>query len=139
MSAKSTIAIEDEMYTALEDIISKNIAGTFYPSDTRPVDAETEDAVLTVSGADAEQIQSGRARINIYVKDLDIGQGRKVPDKERMKALAELDSEIIDALNSYSADYDFSLFKATDSNAVPGMEVHYVNIGISFNYTAFQN
>lgn len=56
-----------DMYAALEELMGSTIRGTFYPSELRPIEANTEDAVLTCSNATAGQIQEGRARLNIYV------------------------------------------------------------------------
>ena len=80
MATKGLTTIEMEMYAALEELMGRTIKGTFYPSETRPLDADTEDAVLTVSNVTADQIQEGRARLNIYVPDIDNGGGSLVPD-----------------------------------------------------------
>jgi len=82
MANKGLTTIELEMYAALEGLMERTIKGTFYSSETRPLDANTEDAVLTVSNATAGQFQEGRARLNIYVPDIDIGGTSLVPDKE---------------------------------------------------------
>lgn len=113
------------------------ISGCFYPSDCRPADSKVEDAVLTVSNATADQIQEGRARINIFVPDIDSGLGRPVPDKGRIDELSTLDEEIIETLNNADTDYSFDLFKATETINAEDIRQHFVNINIEFKYVTF--
>jgi hypothetical protein len=131
--------IENEMYNALYTFISSQIKGTFYPSGMRPAEALSEDAVLTVSNATADQIEEGRARLNIYVPDIDCGLSAKVMDKARLIALGALDSQIIDVLNAANTDYLFDLFQATETIAVPDKEEHFANIGIHFQLVTFND
>lgn len=113
MARKSTIRIELEMYSALEALMEQTIKGTFYSSGLRPDNAETEDAVLTVSNADAGQIEQGRARLNIFVPDINCGQPTKVADKARLDELAAIQDKVIETLNEADTDYLFDLFQAT--------------------------
>ena len=62
---KNALKIEDDIYNVLVDVFPGIISGTLYKEGTRPTDAKTEDAVIIVSGGDVEQIQTGRAHINI--------------------------------------------------------------------------
>lgn len=137
MARKATSRIEQEMYDALEHFFDGKISGTFYPSDCRPADSVVEDAVLTVSNVTAEQIQEGRARINIYVPDIDNGSGRPVPDKRRLDALSALDELIVETLNNADTDYEFDLFKATETLNAEEIKQHFVNINIEFKYITF--
>lgn len=139
MSRKSTIRIELEMYSALEALMERTIKGTFYSSGLRPDNAETEDAVLTVSNADAQQIEQGRARLNIFVPDIDCGQPTKVADKARLDKLAAIQEEVVEVLNGADTDYLFDLFQATQIVAVPGKTEHFVNINISFKLVTFND
>lgn len=126
-----------EMYAALEELMGSTIHGTFYPSDLRPLDASTEDAVLTVSNATATQIQEGRARLNIYVPDIDNGGATLVPDKARLMELEELTDKVVETLNEHDTTYIFDLFQATAIIAVPGKSEHFLNIGIHFKLANF--
>lgn len=137
MARKATSRIEQEMFDALETFFVGRISGSFYPSDCRPADSKVEDAVLTVSQATAEQIQEGRARINIFVPDIDNGTGRPVPDKDRLIALSELDEQIIDVLNEADTDYEFDLSKGTETINAEAIKQHFVNITIEFKYITF--
>ena len=95
-----------EMYNVLETLMGNTIKGTFYPGSTiqRPDTATSEDAVLTVSSADAEQIEQGIARLNIYVPDIDCGMPTKVGNTGRLDELAAADEEVVDTLNGADTD-----------------------------------
>ncbi len=137
MARKSTVRIEQEMYNALETFFYGRISGHFYPSDCRPADSKVEDAVLTVSNASADQVQEGRARINIFVPDVDNGSGRPVPDKGRLEELSSLDELIIETLNAADTDYEFDLFQATGTINAEDIKQHFVNINIEFKLVTF--
>lgn len=141
MARKSTIRIEMEMYNALETLMGKTIKGTFYPGSTiqRPDTATSEDAVLTVSSADAEQIEKGIARLNIYVPDIDCGMPTKVGNTGRLDELAAADEEVVDTLNGADTDYLFALKQATQVLSVPGKSEHFVNITMRFNLVTFND
>lgn len=137
MAKKATAIIEQEMYEAIEQLVTTNIAGGFYQSDCRPANSKEEDAVLTATYASASQIQAGRAKLNIYVPDIDNDAGRAVPDKARLQQLCQLDEEIIETLNAADTDYLFYLSQATRTMADPDIEQHFVNINIGFKLTTF--
>ena len=141
MARKSTIRIEMEMYNVLETLMGKTIKGQFYPGSTiqRPDTATSEDAVLTVSSADAEQIEQGIARLNIYVPDIDCGMPTKVGNTGRLDELAAADEEVVDTLNGADTDYLFALKQATQVLSVPGKSEHLVNITMRFNLITFND
>lgn len=137
MARKNTITIEQEMVAALGPFLSDIVSGSVYPSDCRPLNSKLEDAIIAVSSASAEQIQEGRARLNIYVPDIDNNSGRLVPDKERLEELAALDEEVVAVLNASNSDYEFDLFQATAAIADPDIKQHFVNINLEFKYITF--
>lgn len=139
MARKGLTQIELEMYAALEELMGKTIKGTFYPSEVRPLEATTEDAVLTVSNATADQIQEGRARLNIYVPDINNGGESLVPDKGRLAELEAITDTVVEKLNEADTAYTFDLFQATATIAVPEKSEHFVNIGIHFKLATFSN
>ena len=116
---------------------SRTIQGTFYPSELRPIEAKTEDAVLTCSNATAGQIQEGRARLNIYVPDINNGGASLVPDKARLMELEAIDEQVLQTLNDSCTAYIFDKFQATATIAVPERNEHFVNIGIHFKLATF--
>lgn len=137
MATKGQTTIEMEMYAALEELMWNTIKGTFYPSEVRPLEANTEDAVLTVSNATAGQIQEGRARLNIYVPDINNGGEILVPNKARLMELEKITDEVVEKLNEADTAYIFDLFQATATIAVPEKSEHFVNIGIHFKLATF--
>lgn len=137
MATKDTSRIEQEMYEALEALMTANVRGGFYPSDCRPANSREEDAVLTATYASANQVQAGRAKLNIYVPDIDCGLGRAMPDKTRLQELAAISEQVIDTLNAADTDYDFYLSQATHTMADPEIEQHFVNISIGFRLITF--
>lgn len=137
MATKSTTQIEQEMYEVLESFMTGKIGGGFYPSDCRPGNSAQEDAVLTVTYANASQVQAGRAKLNIYVPDIDCGSNRAVPDKARLQELSQLDEAIIELLNEADTDYLYYLSQATHAMADPEILQHFVNINIGFKLINF--
>ena len=126
-----------DMYAALEELMGSTIRGTFYPSELRPIEAKTEDAVLTCSNATAGQIQEGRARLNIYVPDINNGGASLVPDKARLMELEAIDEQVLQTLNDSCTAYIFDNSQATATIAVPERNEHFVNIGIHFKLATF--
>lgn len=138
MGKKNALKIEDDIYKALVDVFSGIISGTFYKEGTRPIDATTEDAVIIVSGGDAEQVQTGRAHINIYVTDFDNDSGNLVEDKERLTELSGYDETIVEVLNNtLFEEYSFRLYKMTDTFSEPDMKQHFVNVNLEFERITF--
>lgn len=126
-----------DMYAALEELMKRTIRGEFYSSDLRPTEANTEDAVLTCSNATAGQIQEGRARLSIYVPDINNRGARLVPDKTRLMELEAIDEQVLQTLNDSCTAYIFDKFQATATIAVPERNEHFVNIGIHFRLATF--
>lgn len=133
------LQIELDMFAALEELMGTLIEGTFYTSETRPLDARTDDAVVSVSSVDAQELQEGRARVNLFVQDMDNGGNAKVPNKERLLELAGRDQEIIDALNAGVKKFRFQRYAATKTRGVPSKDEHYVNIALKFKRVLFNN
>lgn len=138
MALEGTPLIEQQMYEALEGLLTGIITGGFYQSDCRPADSRMEDAVLTVSYADAEQIQGGRAKLNIYVSDINNGTGRDVPNKIRLQELSRIGDAVIETLNQAYTDYLFYLTQATQSMPDLGTNQHFITINIGFKISPFK-
>ena len=125
--AKSTIKIENDIYIALASTVKEIIKGTFYRRGMRPIDSKDE-----VSSADAEQLQAGRARLNIYVQNIDCGYKTLVANTQRIDEIADRDTEIVDTLNHSNIGFNFWLAQSTTMIAVPDKPEHFVNITIDF-------
>lgn len=138
MGKKNALRIEDDVYKTLVDVFSGIIGGTLYKEGTRPIDATTEDAVIVVSSGDAEQVQTGRMHINIYVPDVDNGSGNLVEDKARLAELADYDETIVETLNNVLyEEYSFHLYKMTDTFPEPGINQHFANVNLEFERITF--
>lgn len=138
MRRKSTLEVAHHIYQEVASWIDARISGNVYPFDCRPMDSHDEDAIIIVSTATADQIQEGRAKINIYVADIDNGSGRNVPNIERLQEIARLDEDIVNALNeSANRDYLWDLSQATEVVADTAIGQHFVNISLSFKSTTF--
>lgn len=134
---RGTPQIEQQMYESLENLITGIVSGGFYQSDCRPADSKQEDAVLTVTYSNASQIQAGRAKLNIYVSDIDNGAGKPVPNKTRIQEISAISEQVIEVLNQADTDYLFYLSQATHSMQDPGTNQHFVNVNIGFKLITF--
>lgn len=135
---KGTSQIEQEIFDVLESFFSGVIGGTVYMQGCRPLDAETEDVVIAVTSGTADQIQIGRARVNIYIPDIDNNSGSLVPNKERIQELERFDSAVVVALNTVLfEEYEFYLFAMTDTVKAEEINQHFVNIKLEFERITF--
>ena len=135
---KGTSQIEQDIFNVLESFFSGVIGGTVYMQGCRSLDAKTEDVVIAVTSGTADQIQTGRARVNIYVPDMDNNSGTLVPDKERIQELEKFDSAVVVALNTVLfEEYEFYLFEMTDTVKAEGINQHFVNIKLEFERITF--
>lgn len=135
---KGASQIEQDIFNVLESFFSGVIGGTVYMQGCRPLDAATEDVVIAVTSGDADQIQIGRARINIYVPDIDNNSGTPVPNKGRIQELEKFDSAVVVALNTVLfEEYEFYLFEMTDTVKVEEINQHFVNIKLEFERITF--
>ena len=138
--SKTNEDIEQFIYEALAPLLAKDvrtedvISGDLYPEDCRPLDSKLEDAVIAVGEGFPDQIQTGRARINIYVADIDCGFGRKVKNKERCQEIAALDKEILRRLKAFDNQFHWRLARNTTTIADPDIEQHFVNVTLAFKY-----
>lgn len=132
---KSEIQIEHDIYMMLKDELKGIIEGSVYKSGCRPVDAETEDAVIVVSDASAEQIQMGNVMVNVYVPDID-----GAPDKNRLTELSVLHEDLSEMMNVLSTDeYSFKPSPAARIYSEPDIRQHYVNFSFEFQRVTFNS
>lgn len=130
---KSELQIEQDIYNLLRDELKSMIKGNVYKNGMRPIDAHTEDAVIAVSDASADQIQSGHVQINVYVTN--IGD---MPDKARMTELSEQHENLCELMNALTTDeYTFYPSHAARPYEVPELRQHFVNFEIEFERITF--
>lgn len=131
--------IEDDVFAILNaSPLKAMIKGKIYPSaGIRPLNATTEDAVISfLTGIDG-QFQIGVVTINIYVPDIDTGQKppKPVKDKARCRAIAKAANTLIGSLKP--SNYRFSLASMIQSFPVEGISQHFVNIQLKFELKTF--
>lgn len=130
---KSELEIEQDVYNLLKNELKGIIAGKVYKSGCRPTDAKTEDAVISVSDATADQIQKGHVLINIYVPDI-----KGMPNKSRLMELCKKHEAICELMNSLKADeYSFKPGRAASAIEELDIKQHFANLNIEFERITF--
>lgn len=130
---KSELQIEQDVYNMLNSELKVIISGNVYKQGCRPIDANTEDAVISVSDASAEQIQLGHIQINVYVPDI----GDK-PDKGRLTEISNEHESLCELMNELTTDeYTFYPGKAAKAYEEPDIKQHFVNFDIEFERITF--
>lgn len=132
---KSEIEIEQDVYDLLRNELNNMISGEVYRSGCRPTDAMTEDVIIKVSDASADQVQLGHVLVNVYVPDID---GK--PDKKRLTDLSKQHEKLCEILNEVTTDeYSFYPGKAAKVFEEPDIHQHFVNFSIKFQRVTFNN
>lgn len=130
---KSELQIEQDIYTLLKGELKSMISGSVYKNGMRPIDAQTEDAVIAVSDASADQIQLGHVQINVYVPNI-----KDMPDKARMTELSGQHENLCELMNALTTDeYTFYPSRAARPYEVPELRQHFVNFEIEFERITF--
>lgn len=136
---KSEAQIEQDVYDLLKPYLEDGlISGKVYKDECRPGDAVTEDAVIAVSNASADQIQTGHVMVNIYVPDIDNGSGFPVPNKGRLAELSALHEDMCCQLNDSTSDeYAFCPGRAARIIQEPDIRQHFASMDIEFQRITF--
>lgn len=130
---KSELQIEQDIYNLLKGELKSMISGNVYKNGMRPIGAQTEDAVISVSDASADQIQLGHVQINVYVANIG-----NMPDKARLTELSEQHENLCELMNELTTDeYHFYLSRAARPYEVPELNQYFVNFEIEFERTTF--
>lgn len=120
------------MYGAVQPFLEDKISGTTYYPRTRPQDSGKEDAVLYYNGSSMEQQQRGRARIAVFVADIDNNTGRKVPDVPRLDEIESLADSLLSLLNDADTDYLWELDSAPFR--IPEQQTHETALNFNFRF-----
>lgn len=135
---KSAEQIEQDVYDLLRPYLKTVIHGEVYRDESRPGDTKTEDAVIAVSNASADQIQVGHVYVNIYVPDQNNGTGFLVPDKGRLTELSTLHESFCEYMNERTTDeYTFYPGKSAETIGEPDIHQHFVSMDIEFQRQTF--
>ena len=69
------LTFEKDIYNLVKESVLKTaIKGSFYREGMRPLNAKTEDAVVSFMTGVDDQIQIGVVNVNVYVPDIDAGK-----------------------------------------------------------------
>jgi len=133
---KTGSEIEADVFAILRaSALKTTIAGQIYKEDMRPINATTEDAVVSfMTGLDG-QIQAGVVTINAFVPMTDIGGGTLAKNTTRCKQLEMLMQSIVSGLKP--DEYRFSLDTIIKTFKVEGSNQHFVNTKLKFERTSF--
>lgn len=135
---KSAEQIEQDVYDLLRPYLKTVIHGEVYRNESRPGDAKTEDAVIAVSNASADQIQVGHVYVNIYVPDVNNGTGFLVPAKGRLTELSGLHESLCEYMNERTTD-EYTFYPGKSAKTIPESNIHqhFVSMDIEFQRTTF--
>lgn len=91
----------------LVDTTKGGISGNVYRRGMRPLDAHTEDIVITFVSGEESQEQNGVINLNIYVPKISIGSStNKVQDISRCESLERLVIDFVDGIESTEYLYE---------------------------------
>lgn len=129
--------VERDVYLLLaQSSLVSTIAGTLYRSGDRPLNARTEDAVISFNTGVDGQFEEGFLTLNIYVPDMVKRDGRKGKNTVRCTELEILAGSIIKGIPV--GEYRFWLENIPQTfKAEQEMEQHFVNIKIRFELVTF--
>lgn len=136
---KTASQIESDVFGLLNSSSLKTtISGKIYKEGVRPIDAKTEDAVITfISGMDG-QIQTGVLNVNVYIPGIDNGtnKGVLVKDVSRCTNIESVLNSIAHSL-SISSEYKFQLDRIVQTFKVDEIEQYFVNCRLKFKRSTF--
>ena len=127
--------IEADVFAMLTDSALKDvIGGGIYRSGMRPLDAKTEDAVVVFLAGDAEQVQTGKINVNVYVPDINIGnRGVWVKNTARCTQIEGILRDWTEAM-AHAGRYWFAAESAVKTFEAADIKQHFVNLKLKFKY-----
>ena len=132
---KSELQIRQDVYDMLKDNLKSMIKGNVYKKGSRPIDAQTEDAVISVSDASADQIQLGHVQINVYVPNIGTS-----PDDTKLTDLSKKHEYLCELMNEMSTyEYNFYPGRAARMIEEPDINQSFVNFEIEFERITFND
>lgn len=118
--------IESDFYTMIKSKLTGFIRGNVYREGKRPINAETEDAVVSFKTGLGGQFQDGEVVVNVYVPDIS-GLGK---DITRCREIGNKLVEVIGSLTT--SEYLISLHNIPQSFNEVDIKQHFVNARIRF-------
>lgn len=121
--------IELDVYNFLKAEIKAKIKGECYLNGTRPINAKTEDAVISFMTGLDNQMQTGAVTITIYIPD--INNGSDVKDTVRCR---EIERFMLNLIKNWSVktDYKFWLGNTIKTFKEDAIHQHFVNVKLKY-------
>jgi hypothetical protein len=123
--------IEYDVYTLLKDVIKSEISGTVYLRGTRPLNSDTEDAVISFMTGLDNQIQTGALNVNIYVSDICIGGEDFVKNISRCNIIEAFMLKVVEQIRVES-EYSFTLGQTINTFSEDEINQHFVNVKLKY-------
>lgn len=132
---KTSEEIKADFRAMLRDSeLAKQISGEVYPEGSRPRDSVKEDAVVILTAALSDEIQSGVVTVHVYVPDKDYGRGYLEKHWERVAEIESLARDWVESLTAAKSCYRIRLQQAICSQKCEDIEQHFTAVCLSYNY-----
>ena len=133
---KTASEIEGDMFALINSSALKQaITGTVYREGYRPLNAKSEDAVISFMTGLDDEIQTGVLTLNIYTPDIDNGSGDLVKNGARCRVLEILANGIVHGFTP--GEYRFKLGGTVQTFPADEIGQHFINAKIKFQLATF--
>lgn len=136
MMKKTGGEIELDVFNFWRESIGEKIKGKVYLRGTRPLNTDSEDAVISFMTGLDNQFQTGALNINIYIPDLNIGEGILVKDIRRCNEIEAFMLKLVEEWET-KTEYRFWLGQTINTFAEEEIKQHFVNVKLK--YKRFSN
>ncbi len=125
---KTGSEIEIDIYNFLKDEIQAKIKGKVYLQGSRPIDADTEDCVISFMTGIDDQMQTGAVTINIYVPNPNKGMTKN------FKRCVEIERFMQNLIEKWhvKTEYKFTLGQSIMTLAEDSIKQHFVNTKLKY-------
>jgi len=113
--------------------LTSMITGKVYRNGYRPKDSKTEDAIVTFTAGQAEQVQTGIVTINIFIPDIDpFANGVMVENGARSEQIEIAAGAWVESLTASRSDYRFKLQQTITTVPAPEINQHFIVIKLQY-------
>ena len=133
---KTGLEIQDDVFIIIDmSTLKPMITGKIYKGGMRPINAKSEDVVVSFLTGLNGQVQVGVVNVNIYVPDITIdASGQSVCNIPRCRALEAELCKITDNLKA--SEYRFRPDNIISTFPEPEIKQHFINARIRFKRIA---
>ena len=126
---KGASHIEADFYIMLKTELQNLIKGKVYRSGMRPMNAKSEDAVITYKSGFSGQFQVGEVMVNIYTPNIKYN-GEFTKDSARCREIENAMCELTNTLTT--GEYLIQLINIPNTVEEEVINQHYVNTRLKF-------